>query len=171
MKFKAFLTHDGVHLLDKRKHHPLPPPSPSPFPLLRLLVVGCAGFLPALDKVGRTCHVYLTRDHAMFLHNLLAGDGVQCVAQFGRDLLFRDYRISSQNDDRIAFSLDLALLHRALRSALSILQSQPTDGGGSPLQIQIKLLKKIPAGSQQPTPFLSFETKVPPHSSTASSSG
>ncbi|MQL93547.1 hypothetical protein Taro_026193 [Colocasia esculenta] len=100
----------------------------------------------------------------MFLHNLLAGDGVQCVAQFGRDLLFRDYRISSQNDDRIAFSIDLALFHRALRSALSILQSQggggdPADGGGSQLQIQIKLLKKIPAGSQQPTPFLSFETK------------
>ncbi|CAA7391029.1 unnamed protein product [Spirodela intermedia] len=138
MKFKASLTHDGVNLLDRR-------------------------FMPALDKVGRICHVYLTRDHAMFLHNLLNGDGVQCVAQFDKDLLFLDYRISSKNEDRIAFSLDLALLHRALRSALSILQRQggcdPRDSVGSPLQIQIKLLKKIPAGSQQPTPFLSFETK------------
>lgn len=172
MKFKAFLTHDGVNLLDKRK------PSPAP-PFLRRsplrsgiyapdATAGGPGFLPALDKVGRICHVYLTRDHAMFLHNLLNGDGVQCVAQFDKDLLFLDYRISSKNEDRIAFSLDLALLHRALRSALSILQRQggcdPRDDGGSPLQIQIKLLKKTPAGSQQPTPFLSFETKVAPSS-------
>ncbi|XP_078427406.1 hus1-like protein isoform X2 [Wolffia australiana] len=141
MKFKAFLTEEGVNLLDKR-------------------------FLPALDKVGRVCLVYFTRNHAMFLHNLLNGDGVQCVAQFDKDLLFSDYRISSKNDDKIVFSLDLALLQRALRSAVSILHSQggcdPSETGDlqrSPRQVQIKLLKKSPPGSQQPSPFLSFETK------------
>ncbi|KAG6489770.1 uncharacterized protein LOC122003807 [Zingiber officinale] len=130
MKFKAFLTLDGVHLLDKR-------------------------FLPALDKLGRICHVYLTPDHAMFLHNLLGGGGVQSVAQFDKDVLFRDYRISSQNAGRIAFSVDAALLHRALRSALTI-QEQARDETAA---IQIKLVKKLPAGSRNPAPFLTFETK------------
>ncbi|XP_039138540.1 uncharacterized protein LOC120275883 [Dioscorea cayenensis subsp. rotundata] len=130
MKFKAFITSDGVNLLDKR-------------------------FLPALDKLGRLCHMYLTRDHAMFLHNLFAADGVQSVAQFKKEILFRDYRISSQNDDRIAFAIDPALLHRALRSALTIqLQS-----GDDTAAIQIKLVKKLPAGSRNPAPFLTFETK------------
>ncbi|KAK8946263.1 hypothetical protein KSP40_PGU006723 [Platanthera guangdongensis] len=130
MKFKAFLTQDGVNLLDKR-------------------------FLPSLDKIGRTCHFYLTRDHAVFLHNLIGGDGVQSVAQFKKEVIFRDYRISSQNEDRIAFAIDVALLHRALRSAQAIqLQSQDDTAA-----IQIKLVKKLPAGSRNPAPFLTFETK------------
>lgn len=114
-----------------------------------------AGFLPALDKLGRICHVYLTPDHAMFLHNLLGGGGVQSVAQFDKDVLFRDYSISSQNADRIAFAVDAALLHRALRSALTI-QEQARDETAA---IQIKLVKKLPVGSRNPAPFLTFETK------------
>ncbi|PKU76650.1 checkpoint protein HUS1B [Dendrobium catenatum] len=130
MKFKAFLTQDGVNLLDKR-------------------------FLPSLDKIGRVCHLYLTRDHAIFLHNLLGGDGIQSVAQFKKEVLFNDYRISSQNEDRIAFAIDVALLHRALRSAQTIqLQSQDDTAA-----IQIKLVKKLPVGSLNPAPFLTFETK------------
>eukprot|EP00268_Persea_americana_P032150 TRINITY_DN31539_c0_g2_i2.p1 TRINITY_DN31539_c0_g2~~TRINITY_DN31539_c0_g2_i2.p1 ORF type:complete len:267 (-),score=36.32 TRINITY_DN31539_c0_g2_i2:61-861(-) len=125
MKFKAILTDHGVNLLEKR-------------------------FVPALDKIGRVCQLYLTRDHAIFLHNLLSGNGVQSIAQFRKETLFDDYRISSQNDDRIAFTVDLGLLHRALRSSLSI------EGGE---RLQIKLVKKLPAGSTQPMPFLTFETK------------
>ncbi|OAY74890.1 Checkpoint protein hus [Ananas comosus] len=139
MKFKAFLTQDGVHLLDKR-------------------------FLPALDKVGRICHVYLTPDHAMFLHNFLGGaaggGGVECVAQFDKDLLFRDYRIASANADRIAFAVDVPLLHRALRSALTIhAQSLAGPSAAAAVDIQIKLVKKLPAGSRSSAPFLTFETK------------
>ncbi|KAK6124884.1 hypothetical protein DH2020_041370 [Rehmannia glutinosa] len=95
MKFKAFLTDNGINLLEKR-------------------------ILPALDKMGKICHLYFTRDHAFFLHNLLNSDGVQSIAQFKKESLFTDYRISSQNDDKIAFSIDLSLLHRALRSILAI---------------------------------------------------
>ncbi|PKA55998.1 hypothetical protein AXF42_Ash014670 [Apostasia shenzhenica] len=138
MKFKAFLTQDGVNLLDKRKERSAD---------LR--------FLPALDKIGRVCHLYLTLDHSIFLHNLLGGDGVQSVAHFKKDVLFRDYRISSQNEDRIAFAIDVALLHRALRSAQTI-QLQSNDDTSA---IQIKLVKKLPAGSRNPAPFLTFETK------------
>ncbi|KAL7605313.1 hypothetical protein Lser_V15G17691 [Lactuca serriola] len=135
MKFKAFLTDHGVHLLEKR-------------------------FLQALDKMGKTCHLYLTKDHAIFLHNLLNGDGIQSIAQFQKEALFEDYRISSQNDDRIAFTIDLSLLHRALRSIVTIY----TEFGGSHScptlnRLQIKLVKKLPPHSQQPMPFLTFETK------------
>lgn len=142
MKFKAFLTDHGVNLLEKR-------------------------FLQALDKMGKVCHLYLTRDHAIFLHNLLNGDGIQSIAQFRKEALFEDYRISSQNDDRIAFTIDLSLLHRALRSIVTIYtefggsHSSDAGGGGGPTlnRLQIKLVKKLPPHSQQPMPFLTFETK------------
>lgn len=120
------------------------------------LGIGCffildLGFVPSLDKIGRVCQLYLTRDHAIFVHNLLNGNGVQSIAQFRKETLFDDYRISSQNDDRIAFVIDLGLLHRALRSSLSV------EGGE---RLQIKLVKKLPPGSTQPMPFLTFEAKV-----------
>lgn len=139
MKFKAFLTDNGVNLLEKR-------------------------FLPALDKMGKICHLYLTRDHAIFLHNLLNGDGIQSIAQFRKEALFDDYRISSQNDDRIAFAIDLSLLHRALRSIITIYTEFSASHGtgiGAPTtnRLQIKLVKKLPPHSQQPMPFLTFETK------------
>ncbi|KAL6559807.1 hypothetical protein OROGR_004924 [Orobanche gracilis] len=131
MKFKAFLTDNGINLLEKR-------------------------ILPALDKIGKICHLYLTRDHAFFLHNLLNADGVHSIAQFKKESLFQDYRISSQNDDKIAFSIDLALLHRALRSILTIyVESRDFNSNG----LQIKLVKKLPPHSTQPTPFLTLEAK------------
>lgn len=128
MKFRAFVTDHGVTLLEKR-------------------------FIPAMDKMGRTCHMYLTRDHAFLLHNLLNGDGVQSIAQFKKESLFQDYHISSVNDDRIAFTIDLALLLRALRSSVSIY------GGNNNSRLQVKLVKKLTPNSQQPMPFLTFETK------------
>ncbi|KAL0342121.1 UNVERIFIED_CONTAM: hypothetical protein Scaly_1874700 [Sesamum calycinum] len=131
MKFKAFLTDNGINLLEKR-------------------------ILPALDKMGKICHLYFTRDHAFFLHNLLNADGVQSVAQFKQQSLFHDYRISSQNDDKIAFCIDLSLLHRALRSILAIyVESRDFNSSG----LQIKLVKKLPPHSTQPMPFLTFEAK------------
>lgn len=136
MKFKAFLTDHGVNLLEKR-------------------------FLPALDKMGKICHLYLTRDHIFFLHNLLNGDGIQSISQLKKEALFEDYRISSQNEDRIAFAIDLSLLHRALRSIINIYAEFSSHGVGGMVsnRIQIKLVKKLPAHSQQPMPFLTFETK------------
>ncbi|XP_043702852.1 uncharacterized protein LOC122653009 isoform X2 [Telopea speciosissima] len=135
MKFKAFLTDNGVALLEKR-------------------------FIPALDKMGRVCHLYLTRDHAMFLHNLLNGDGVQSIAQFRKESLFDDYRISSQNDDRIAFLVDLGLLHRALRSSVNISIEGAAGAAATSNRLQIRLVKKQAPNSRQPMPFLTFETKT-----------
>ncbi|EPS67725.1 hypothetical protein M569_07045 [Genlisea aurea] len=130
MKFKAFLTDNGIHLLEKR-------------------------ILPVLERIGRAPHLYLTPDHIFFLHNLLAADGLHSVAQFRQQSLFHDYRISSQNEDRIAFSVDLVLLHRAFRSILSISRDPAAAAAG----FQVKLVKKLPPNSTQPSPFLTFEAK------------
>ncbi|ERM97175.1 hypothetical protein AMTR_s00119p00017050 [Amborella trichopoda] len=108
------------------------------------------GLILAFDKIGRVCHVYLTRDHAILLHNLLNGDVIQAIAQFKKEVRFEDYRISSQNDDRSALAVDLGLLHRALQSSVSM------DGD----RLQIKLVKKRAVASVQPMPFLKFESKV-----------
>ncbi|KDP37058.1 hypothetical protein JCGZ_06114 [Jatropha curcas] len=133
MKFKAFLAENGVSLLERR-------------------------FLPAMEKMGKVCHLFLTRDHAIFLHNLLNGDGVQSIAQFRKEALFDDYRISSQNEDRIAFAIDISLLYRAVRSSVSIC-SEFGSGGLTANRLQIKLVKKLPPNCTQPMPFLTFETK------------
>ncbi|KAF7002640.1 hypothetical protein CFC21_018094 [Triticum aestivum] len=170
MKFKASFTDDGISLLDKRKPQCSAlldsPPSPrrnSPNTSRAPRNSVPAGFLPAIDKVGRVCHVYLTPTHAMLLHNLLGstgpeGDGPQCVAQFAKDLLFREYNVSSRDGNRVAFSVDVALLHRAIRSALAVHAQSPADGD-APAAIQVKLVNKQTPGSRSAAPFLTFETK------------
>ncbi|KAK9229418.1 hypothetical protein WN944_022380 [Citrus x changshan-huyou] len=81
--------------------------------------------------MGKVCHLFLTREKACFLHNLLSGEGIQCVAQFHKETLFDDYRISSQNEDCIVFAIDISLLQRA----------------------------KLPPNCTQAMPFLTLETK------------
>ncbi|CAN8321564.1 unnamed protein product [Cochlearia groenlandica] len=134
MKFKAFLTENGVNLLEKR-------------------------FLPSFEKMGKTCFLFFTKDKMFFLHNVLngGGDGVQCIAEFSKDVLFDDYRVTSQNQDRISFSLDVSLLYRAVKSSVSICTE--FSGGLASNRLQIKLVKKLPPNCTQPMPFLTFETK------------
>ncbi|KAL3695329.1 hypothetical protein R1sor_009405 [Riccia sorocarpa] len=124
MKFRAVLTDHGVNLLERR-------------------------FLPALEKIGKTCHILLTPHYVILLHNVLNTSGVQAIAQFTKEAIFEDYRISSQYDDRIAFTVDLALLSRALRSSVSM------DGD----LLQIKLVKKRAKITDTPTPYLTIESK------------
>lgn len=177
---------------------------------LHLFIMYCSGFVPAFEKIGKTCHIYLTPVHFILLHNVLNSDGVQAIAQFskvayrfalglpnlgGFDLLyfhhawgalsiyiglrftflsflvgnhflyrsllhsievtlqetvFDEYRISSQNEDRIAFTVDLTLLSRALKSSVSIYGDK----------LQVKLVRKRPSLSERPMPYLTFESKV-----------
>lgn len=67
-----------------------------------------------------------------------------------QEAVFDEYRISSQNNDRIAFMVDLALLCRALKSSVSM------DGD----KLQMKLVKKRPSLTERPMPYLTFESKV-----------
>ncbi|XP_050379720.1 LOW QUALITY PROTEIN: uncharacterized protein LOC126797081 [Argentina anserina] len=57
----------------------------------------------------------------------------------------------------IAFTVDISLLHRDLRSSVSIC----TGFGNGPTvnRLQIKLAKKLTKNSTQKLPFLTFETK------------
>jgi HUS1 checkpoint protein len=66
------------------------------------------------------------------------------------------YLLLNQSDNRIAFAADVSLLHRALRSALTIHMQSQTDPNAA---IQIKLVKKLPVGAQTASPYLTFETK------------
>ncbi|ESR40601.1 hypothetical protein CICLE_v10026990mg [Citrus x clementina] len=81
-------------------------------------------FLPALNKMGKK---------AYFLHNLLSGEGIQCVAQFHKETLFDDYCISSQNEDSIAFAVDILLLLLAVRSSVSIFSQIGAAGSAASL--------------------------------------
>ncbi|XP_020260163.1 LOW QUALITY PROTEIN: uncharacterized protein LOC109836615 [Asparagus officinalis] len=134
MKFKAFLTLDGVALLDKR-------------------------FLPSLDKIGRTCHLYLrgprTPPQRVILTNLLSGDGVQSIRPIQNDFLSPRLRISSNCDDRIALPRRRRHPPRACSSAAAV----QARFAGETAAIQIKLVKKLTAGSTSPAPVLTFETK------------
>jgi HUS1 checkpoint protein len=131
MKFKAFLTETGINLLEKR-------------------------FIPSLEKTSKTCHILFTKTHTLFLHNLLNGDGIQSIAQFTNQILFDDYRISSQNDDRIAFVIDLSLLLRALRSSVAVCSEYSSVVNN---RLQIKLVKKVNQNCSVAAPFLTFETR------------
>ncbi|GAY67922.1 hypothetical protein CUMW_260180 [Citrus unshiu] len=108
--------------------------------------------------MGNVCHLFLTREKAYFLHNLLSGEGIQCVAQFHKETLFDDYCISSQNEDCIAFAVDISLLQCAVRSSVSIC-SEIGAAGSAANRLQIKLVKTLPPNCTQAMPFLTFETK------------
>lgn len=47
-----------------------------------MLAIDGAGFVPAFEKIGKTCHMYFTKQHLIMLHNVLNADGVQAIAQF-----------------------------------------------------------------------------------------
>ncbi|GAY67802.1 hypothetical protein CUMW_259410, partial [Citrus unshiu] len=102
--------------------------------------------------MGKVCHLFLTREKAYFLHNLLSGEGIQCVAQFHKETLFDDYCISSQNEDCIAFAVDISLLQCAVRSSVSIC-SEIGAAGSTANRLQIKLVKKLPPNLIQDVPI------------------
>lgn len=80
-----------------------------------------------------------------FFHSLL--HSIEVTLQ---ETVFDEYRISSQNEDRIAFTVDLTLLSRALKSSVSIYGDK----------LQVKLVRKRPSLSERPMPYLTFESKV-----------
>jgi len=94
--------------------------------------------LSILGEYNATCSLTQLKDKYMEIEMLM------------QEVLFEEYRISSQNDDRIAFTVDLALLLRALKSSVSM------DGE----KLQVKLVKKRPIATERPMPYLTFESKV-----------
>ena len=58
--------------------------SPQYFSHRSLCGVVDSGFVPAFEKIGKTCHLYLTRNELILLHNVLSTDGVQAIASLSR---------------------------------------------------------------------------------------
>lgn len=85
----------------------------------------------------------------------IQGRQVKLGRGWGQEVIFDDYQISSQNDDRIAFTVDLTLLSRALKSSVSM------DGD----KLLVKLVRKRPSLAEGRLPYLTFESKVCSHRS------
>ncbi len=85
----------------------------------------------------------------------IQGRQVKLGRGWGQEVIFDDYQISSQNDDRIAFTVDLTLLSRALKSSVSM------DGD----KLLVKLVRKRPSLAEGHLPYLTFESKVCSHRS------
>ncbi|XP_057859398.1 uncharacterized protein LOC131068219 isoform X2 [Cryptomeria japonica] len=109
MKFKGFLTDNGVYLLERK-------------------------FVPALEKIGKNCHLYLTKDHVIFLHNVLNADGVQAIAQFKKG-----YKSAIIQDVPISNPLSRVDVHE-LQSALDMAQELPQTLVQVPDLVQLQSL-------------------------------
>ncbi|KAG1670188.1 hypothetical protein FOA52_014964 [Chlamydomonas sp. UWO 241] len=129
MRFKATILESGVTLLDK-------------------------GFLPTLEKFGKTMQVLLGADEVYFVQGPVNTDGPSVTCRFGMDVLFEStsYRCQSKHHNLIAFQVEVGLLLRVLRSA-------STNGADS---LEVKLTQKNMAGKESvggertTQPFLTF---------------
>eukprot|EP00898_Chlorokybus_atmophyticus_P006928 jgi/Chlat1/7236/Chrsp58S06890 len=125
MKFKAEFSDRGLVLLEKR-------------------------FVPALEKNGPHCLLYLTPTHVSLVHSVLSTDGVQVIAQLSKDAVFEEYHISSLYGNSIAFQVELPLLLRVLHSAAAVEWDQ--------FAVRLTKKKATPA-AERATPFLNFECR------------
>ena len=83
--------------------------------------------------------------------NRQAGRGLASLAARIQEVLFEidSYRCTSKHHNLIAFSFEVALLLRVLRSA----SSQDTDN------LEVKLAMRATAGSTTPKPYLAFSSQ------------
>jgi len=126
MRFKAVLSDRGVSLLER-------------------------GFVPSLEKFGKTCCLLLREDDVHFVQNVTCTDGPHVTAKLDRQVLFQTnkYRVESKHDNQIAFEIDLHHLLRVLRSA----------GAVGAESLSVKLTTKRTEDDPEPKPFLGFVTQ------------
>uniref|UniRef100_A0A061RQ64 Checkpoint protein n=1 Tax=Tetraselmis sp. GSL018 TaxID=582737 RepID=A0A061RQ64_9CHLO len=94
MKFKAAFSVRGLKILEK-------------------------GFIPTLEKFGKTCQVLLGPEDIHFIQTGINTDGVHITARIAQDILFHEdsYLIKSRCNDMIAFNFEVSNLLRVLRGA------------------------------------------------------
>lgn len=121
MKFKATLSDRGLRVLEK-------------------------GFLPTLEKLGKRCQLLLTPDDVHLIHSVADADGLQVTARLANVVLFEEegFRCQSRYNNQIAFSVDIPLLLKVLRSAVGhdadalemklAMRSLPCTAAGAPTQ-------------------------------------
>lgn len=96
MKFKATLSDRGLRVLEK-------------------------GFLPTLEKLGKRCQLLLGPEDVHLIQQPSDTDGLQVTARLANVVLFEEeaFKCQSWYDNHIGFSVDIALLLKVLRSAVS----------------------------------------------------
>ena len=105
-------------------------------------------FVPVFDKLGKELSVLLTPNTVHLAQDHVVSGGLELHADLLREEVFDEYKISSNNDDKIAFKLEPAVLHRVLRGLI----------GSEATHIEVKLIKRLVA-PERSLPFLNFSSK------------
>ena len=92
-------------------------------------------FVPVFDKLGKELSVLLTPNTVHLAQDHVVSGGLELHADLLREEVFDEYKISSNNDDKIAFKLEPAVLHRVLRGLI----------GSEATHIEVKLIKRLVA--------------------------
>mmetsp|Transcript_21501 Transcript_21501/g.36658 ORF Transcript_21501/g.36658 Transcript_21501/m.36658 type:complete len:319 (+) Transcript_21501:144-1100(+) len=131
MKLKGTFTDHGIRVLEK-------------------------GFLPTLEKCGKRLQMLLSEDEVNLIQTPLNTDGPCVNARFAVDVLFHPetYKMASKHQNLIAFSVDIGLFLRVLRSA----------NANTAETLEVRLTRKAVsvAGDDNATvvqPFLTFTAR------------
>lgn len=105
-------------------------------------------FVPVFDKLGKELTVLLTPNTLHLVQDAVASGGLELHADLLKDEVFDEYKIASNNADKIAFALEPATLHRVLRGLI----------GSEATHVEVKLIKRTVAPGKA-LPFLNFSSK------------
>lgn len=105
-------------------------------------------FVPIFDKLGKELSVLLTPNTLHLIQGHTVSGGLELHADLLQEEVFDEYKISSNNGDKIAFKLDPAVLYRVLRGLI----------GSEATHIEVKLIKRVVA-PERSLPFLNFNSK------------
>ena len=92
-------------------------------------------FVPVFEKLGKELSVLLTPSTLHLVQDHTASGGLELHADVLREEVFDEYKISSNNEDKIAFHLEPAVLHRVLRGLI----------GSEATHVEVKLIKRLVA--------------------------
>ncbi|KAI8470282.1 MAG: DNA damage checkpoint protein [Monoraphidium minutum] len=130
MKFRGTFTDRGARVLEK-------------------------AFLPTAEKFGKTCQLLITPEQFCIVQTQVNSAGAHVCARINTDVLFEpgSFSVMSRHHNLIAFSADVGLLLKVLRSA----------SGNDTERLEAKLVQKpVPVpGQDTPTqmPFMSFTAR------------
>lgn len=105
-------------------------------------------FVPVFDKLGKELTVLLTPNTLHLVQDAVVSGGLELHADLLKDEVFDEYKIASNNADKIAFALEPATLHRVLRGLI----------GSEATHVEVKLIKRTVAPGKA-LPFLNFSSK------------
>jgi HUS1 checkpoint protein len=105
-------------------------------------------FVPVFEKLGKEVTVLLTSNTVHLVQDAVVSGGLELHADLLKEEVFDEYNISSNNDDKIAFALEPATLHRVLRGLI----------GSEATRVEVKLIKRLVA-PQKSLPFLNFTSE------------